>query len=138
MIFLCIQPHQLDLLIKEIYQPFNERLEKLRRKKNKIFPTVISILSGITLEKLKNLFPEDVNLFRTFINPKIIAEYDEIYLPKNNPLNNEIENNNNKLKNIQDVKAVDPPNLRMKFPGQKGDNLQQSQLNYNKSECKLN
>lgn len=120
--------------MKEIYQPFNERLEKLRRKKSKIFPTVISMLSGITLEKLKNMFPEDVNLIRTTINPKVIAEYDEIYFPKNNEIIDN-ENEKDKLRSNKQVKKVDN-NLRMKVLGQtqKADNLQQSQMNYNKSE----
>lgn len=77
-IFLCIQPHQLDLLIKEIFQPLNDRLEKLRRKKAKIFPTLISFLAGITYERLKTLLPEDLNIIRTLVFPKIISKYDEI------------------------------------------------------------
>lgn len=83
------------------------------------------MLAGITYDKLKNVFPEDVNIIRTSINPRIISEYDEIYNPKPK----------NENKNIKDIKKVDS-NLRLRILGQKNDNLQQSQINFNKSECK--
>jgi len=105
-------------------------MEKLRKKKSKIFPTVISMLAGITYEKLKNAFPEDVNIIKTAINHKIISEYDEIYHTKNYPSN---ENDDN-IKSNKEMKQVDP-NLRSKILGHKADNLQQSQINNNKSEC---
>lgn len=107
LIFLCIQPHQLDLLMKEIYQTLSERMEKLRKKKSKIFPTFISMLSGITLDKLKSLFPEDVNFVRTSLNPEIKSYFDDIYSPKNDEyLQKANEENKKKLEIIKNKSVI--------------------------------
>ena len=64
-IFLCIQPHQLDLLSKEIFHSFNEKIEKIQKKEYKIYPLIISFLSATPLERLKIFFPKKVNIIRT-------------------------------------------------------------------------
>ena len=64
-IFLCIQPHQLDLLSKEIFHSFNEKIEKIQKKEYKIYPLIISFLSATPLERLKIFFPRKVNIIRT-------------------------------------------------------------------------
>jgi hypothetical protein len=64
-IFLCIQPHQLDLLSKEIFHSFNEKMEKIQKKEYKIYPLIISFLSATPIERLKILFPKKVNIIRT-------------------------------------------------------------------------
>jgi len=137
LIFLCIQPHQLDLLVKEIYQPLNERLEKLRKKKIKIFPTIISMLSGITLDKLKTLFPEDVNLIKTSINPEILSLYDEIYNLKNFQSNEELKKKLKTIKQIKDIKQYNKFNNNS-INENNNHNDHNSQLNFNRSECILN
>ncbi len=72
LIFLCVQPHQLDLIIKEITTSFQERIEKLKKRKGKIFPVIFSFLAAFTLEKLASLFPEEVSVFRTYLIPSLI------------------------------------------------------------------
>ena len=78
LIFLCIQPHQLDLLVKEISAIFIERIDKLKKRKGKILPIIVSFLAGVTLEKLITYFPEEVNIFRTFLKPTLINKNDSI------------------------------------------------------------
>ena len=64
-IFLCIQPSQLDLLSKEIFNTFNEKIEKLMKKEYKCYPIVISFLSAITINRLEMFFPRKVHIQRT-------------------------------------------------------------------------
>jgi hypothetical protein len=80
LIFLCIQPHQLDLLCKDVLSVFNDRIEKLKKKKIKIFPTLVSFLCAVPVEKLRQYFShEEVNIQRTYIHPKIVKEYNYMY-----------------------------------------------------------
>ncbi len=74
LIFLCVQPHQLDLIIKEISTLFQERIEKLKKRKGKIFPVIVSFLAAFTVEKLASLFPEEVSVFRTYLIPSLIKD----------------------------------------------------------------
>lgn len=74
LIFLCLLPHQLDLLVKEISLTFKERIDKLRRKKNVIFPTIVSCLCSVPIERLRSLFPEEINIHRTYIDPKLMKK----------------------------------------------------------------
>jgi len=117
-------------LVKEIYQTLNERLEKLRRRKSKVFPIIISFLSGITIDKLKSLFPEDVHIIKTLIHPKTLKAYDEIYNPQNFSLG---ENEKNLFRGNTDGKRLEN-NQKMRGSS-KFENIYQSQINYNKSEC---
>lgn len=71
-IFLCIQPSQLDLLSKEIFGVFNERIEKLMRREYKCFPMVISFLSATTLNRLEMFFPRKVHIQRTRLLPNFL------------------------------------------------------------------
>lgn len=71
-IYLCIQPHQLDLLSKEIYNVLQERVERLNKKKHKIYPMIVSFLSATPLPRLKMFFPEKIFLYRTCLNPKFL------------------------------------------------------------------
>lgn len=64
-IFLCVQPNQLDLLSREVFASFNERVEKLQRKEYKCFPFVISFLSATTINRLEMFFPRRVHIVRT-------------------------------------------------------------------------
>ena len=64
-IFLCIQPAQLDLLSKEVFNTFNERIEKLMKKEYKCYPIIISFLSSITISRLEMFFPRKVHIQRT-------------------------------------------------------------------------
>jgi hypothetical protein len=84
-IFLCIQPHQLDLLMKEVSEVIFDRIEKAKKKSSKIFPTIISFLSGTTIDRLKLFFPEEVNVQRTFIDYQILENYKKIYHNKITP-----------------------------------------------------
>ena len=69
-IFLCVQPHNLDLLSKEIFQSFNEKIEKLQKKEYKLYPLIISFLSSIPIERLKMFFPKKINIIRTNLMAK--------------------------------------------------------------------
>ena len=71
-IFLCIQPHQLDLLSKEIYGVLQDKIERISKKKYKIYPMIISFLSATPIERLKMFFPPNVMLVRTCLNTKIL------------------------------------------------------------------
>ena len=64
-IFLCIQPMQLDLLSKEIFHVFSERIEKLSKREYKCYPLVISFLSATPIKRLEMFFPKKVHLTRT-------------------------------------------------------------------------
>jgi hypothetical protein len=64
-IFLCIQPTQLDLLSKEIFQIFSERIEKLTKREYKCYPLIISFLSATTVQRLEMFFPKKVNIIRS-------------------------------------------------------------------------
>jgi hypothetical protein len=74
LIYLCLLPHQMDLLIKEVSSIFKERIDKLKKKKNVIFPTIVSCLCSVPLDRLRSLFPEEVNIHRTFIDPKLMKK----------------------------------------------------------------
>lgn len=71
-IYLCIQPHQIDLLSKEIYNVLQERIERLNKKKHKIYPMIVSFLSATPLARLKMFFPEKVYLYRTCLINKFL------------------------------------------------------------------
>lgn len=64
-IFLCIQPMQLDLLSKEIFHVFSERIEKLSKREYKCYPLIISFLSATPIKRLEMFFPKKVHLTRT-------------------------------------------------------------------------
>ena len=64
-IFLCIQAAQLDLLSKEIFPIFNERIEKLIKREYKFYPFLISFLSATTINRLEMFFPRKVHIERT-------------------------------------------------------------------------
>jgi hypothetical protein len=74
LIFLCILPHTLDIILKEVGQTFKERIEKIKKKKILLFPTVVSVLSAVTIERLNTLFPEEVNVQRTYIFPSLFKQ----------------------------------------------------------------
>ena len=65
LIFLCIQPAQLDLLSKEVFNIFNDRIEKLIKKEYKCFPLLISFLSATTINRLEMFFPRKVHIEKT-------------------------------------------------------------------------
>ena len=64
-IFLCIQPMQLDLLTKEIFQVFSDRVEKLSKREYKCYPLIISFLSATPVKRLEMFFPKNVHIIRT-------------------------------------------------------------------------
>ena len=64
-IFLCIQPMQLDLLCKEIKHVFSERIEKLSKREYKCYPLIISFLSATPIKRLEMFFPKKVHITRT-------------------------------------------------------------------------
>ena len=64
-IFLCIQPAQLDLLSKEVFTNFSDRVEKLIKKEYKCYPLIISFLSATTVNRLEMFFPRKVHIERT-------------------------------------------------------------------------
>ena len=64
-IFLCIQPAQLDLLSKEIFNIFSEKVEKMIKKEYKCYPLIISFLSATTVNRLEMFFPRKVHIERT-------------------------------------------------------------------------
>ena len=64
-IFLCIQPMQLDLLTKEIFQVFSDRVEKLSKREYKCYPLIISFLSATPVRRLEMFFPKNVHIIRT-------------------------------------------------------------------------
>ena len=72
-IFLCVQPTQLDLLLKEINIIFNERIEKLSKKEYKCFPLLVSFLSATTIKRLQMLFPKKVHIIRTRLLPNYLS-----------------------------------------------------------------
>ena len=69
-IFLCIQPHQLDLLYKEIYETCIERIEKLQKKEYKTYPMIVSFLNATPIERLKMFFPKNMIIVKTNLMPK--------------------------------------------------------------------
>lgn len=71
-IFLCIQPHQLDLLSKEIYGVLQEKIERISKKKYKIYPLIVSFLSATPIDRLKMFFPPNVMVVRTCLNTKVL------------------------------------------------------------------
>ena len=64
-IFLCIQPMQLDLLSKEIKHVFSDRIERLTKREYKCFPLIISFLSATPVQRLEMFFPKNVHIVRT-------------------------------------------------------------------------
>lgn len=64
-IFLCIQPAQLDLLSKEVFNIFSEKVEKMVKKEYKCYPLIISFLSATTVNRLEMFFPRKVHIERT-------------------------------------------------------------------------
>ena len=64
-IFLCIQPMQLDLLSKEIFHVFSDRVEKLSKREYKCCPLIISFLSATSIKRLEMFFPKNVHIVRT-------------------------------------------------------------------------
>ena len=64
-IFLCIQPMQLDLLAKEISHVFSDRIEKLSKREYKCYPLIISFLSATPVRRLEMFFPKNVHIIRT-------------------------------------------------------------------------
>jgi hypothetical protein len=65
LIFLCIQPVQLDLLSKEVFNTFSDKVEKLIRKEYKCYPFLVSFLSATTVNRLEMFFPRKVHIERT-------------------------------------------------------------------------
>ena len=65
LIYLCVQPTQLDLLSKEVFSTFNDRIEKLYKKEYKCYPMVISFLSATSINRLEMFFPRKVHIQRT-------------------------------------------------------------------------
>ena len=64
-IFLCIQPMQLDLLAKEVSHVFSDRIEKLSKREYKCYPLIISFLSATPVRRLEMFFPKNVHIIRT-------------------------------------------------------------------------
>ena len=64
-IFLCIQPMQLDLLSKEIKHVFSDKIERLTKREYKCFPLIISFLSATPVQRLEMFFPKNVHIVRT-------------------------------------------------------------------------
>ena len=64
-IFLCIQPMQLDLLSKEVKHVFNDRIERLSKREYKCYPLIISFLSATPVQRLEMFFPKNVHFLRT-------------------------------------------------------------------------
>ena len=64
-IFLCIQPMQLDLLTKEIKHVFSDRVERLTKREYKCYPLIISFLSATPVQRLEMFFPKNVHIVRT-------------------------------------------------------------------------
>ena len=69
-IFLCIQPIQLDLLSNEIFSIFSE---KIIRKEYKCYPLIISFLSATTVNRLEMFFQRKVHIKRTRLLPKLLS-----------------------------------------------------------------
>ena len=65
LIFLCVQPAQLDLLSKEIFNTFNDKIEKLIKREYKCYPLIVSFLSATTINRLEMFFPRKVHIERT-------------------------------------------------------------------------
>lgn len=65
LIFLCVQPAQLDLLSKEVFNTFNDKIEKLIKREYKCYPIIVSFLSATTINRLGMFFPRKVHLERT-------------------------------------------------------------------------
>ena len=64
-IFLCIQPMQLDLLSTEIKHVFSDRIERLTKREYKCYPLIISFLSATPVQRLEMFFPKNVHIVRT-------------------------------------------------------------------------
>ena len=64
-IFLCIQPMQLDLLSKDIKHVFSDRIERLTKREYKCYPLIISFLSATPVQRLEMFFPKNVHIVRT-------------------------------------------------------------------------
>ena len=64
-IFLCIQPMQLDLLSKEVNNVFSDRIEKLSKREYKCYPLIVSFLSATPIKRLEMFFPKNVHIIRT-------------------------------------------------------------------------
>ena len=64
-IFLCIQPTQLDLLSKEVKHVFSDRIERLSKREYKCYPLIISFLSATPVQRLEMFFPKNVHFLRT-------------------------------------------------------------------------
>ena len=64
-IFLCIQPMQLDLLSKEIKHVFSDRIERLTKREYKCILLIISFLSATPVQRLEMFFPKNVHIVRT-------------------------------------------------------------------------
>ena len=72
-IFLCIQPHQLNLLNKEIHDIYTERIERLNKRKYKLYPLIISFLAATPIEVLLNdFFTKDSIIVRTKLTPRTL------------------------------------------------------------------
>ena len=56
---------QLDLLTKEIFQVFSDRVEKLSKREYKCYPLIISFLSATPVKRLEMFFPKNVHIIRT-------------------------------------------------------------------------
>ena len=65
LIFLCVQPAQLDLLSKEIFNTFNDKIEKLIKREYKCCPLVVSFLSATTINRLEMFFLRKIHIERT-------------------------------------------------------------------------
>ena len=64
-IYLCIQPTQLDLLSKEVFNIFSDTVEKLIKREYKCYTIIISFLSATTINRLEMFFPRKVHIERT-------------------------------------------------------------------------
>jgi len=82
-IFICVQSHQFDNLQLEICEIFKNRIENIKKKKEKIFPTVISCMAGVSVGKLKIILGSDVNIHSTYIDPKKLEKSREEFFIDN-------------------------------------------------------
>ncbi len=82
-IYLCVQSHQFDNIQVEISETLKDRIESIKKKKEKIFPTVVSCMAGVPVWKLRMILGPDVNVNTTFIDPKILEKYHDVFLTDN-------------------------------------------------------
>lgn len=74
LIYLCVQSHQFDNIHLEIAETFKERVEMIKKRRDKIFPTIVSCMAGVGVWKLKIMLGQEVNIQTTLINCKRIND----------------------------------------------------------------